>query len=162
MIWWLFLLVLEACNLTAMQRLVPAEHVDNYALCRKDKCYWVATGLFYSIWGVAALQCWIMPGSFPVWLRIIGAGLIVAGNALVIWARRVNACFVPILIYIPPHLQVKDGPYRLIRHPGYTGLSLVTIGTFFLLGQVWAGVPLLVYNILLCDRIIAENLLLSE
>jgi protein-S-isoprenylcysteine O-methyltransferase Ste14 len=35
----------------------------------------------------------------------------------------------------------RDGPYRVVRHPGYAGTILQSIGAPLLLGSAWALLP---------------------
>jgi protein-S-isoprenylcysteine O-methyltransferase Ste14 len=39
------------------------------------------------------------------------------------------------------HTVVTDGPYRLVRHPGYVGSILSLMAAPFLLGSRWALIP---------------------
>jgi protein-S-isoprenylcysteine O-methyltransferase Ste14 len=39
------------------------------------------------------------------------------------------------------HQVVKTGPYRFVRHPGYTGMVAFTLATPLILGSRWAFVP---------------------
>lgn len=140
---------------------VPAEYRSNYKRCRKDAEFWLVAALSFSIWIVAAIQSFVAPGSFPVVARIIGTVLLAVGSVLHIWAHRVNSCFVPAIIYIPPDLRVKDGPYRFCSHPGYFGFILSACGDAGLLGQWWAVFPMIAYVMLIVRRGIIENRILS-
>jgi protein-S-isoprenylcysteine O-methyltransferase Ste14 len=58
-----------------------------------------------------------------------GIGLGVAGFALRFWAMRVLGRFYTrTLLTTRDQHVVQDGPYRLIRHPGYLGSLLIWIG----------------------------------
>lgn len=84
-------------------------------------CYFVVAGLLFFP---------RLPGAvLPAPVAWIGAGLAVAGLALRWWAMTVLGRFYTrTLTTSPDQTAVTRGPYRLIRHPGYTG-SLLT----------WAG-----------------------
>jgi protein-S-isoprenylcysteine O-methyltransferase len=59
----------------------------------------------------------------------LGIALMLAGIALRAWAARVLGRFYTrTLLTTTDHRIVQDGPYRLIRHPGYSGSLLVWIG----------------------------------
>jgi hypothetical protein len=103
---WIVFLILNLLSGLACWQFVPADHRQNYALCRRDWFCLAARLSVHLIWIVAAVQWWLLPTSFPIWVRVVGAGLIITGKALVIWSRRVNSLFVPALIYVPPHLRV--------------------------------------------------------
>ncbi|MEO8597061.1 MAG: isoprenylcysteine carboxylmethyltransferase family protein [Candidatus Solibacter sp.] len=73
------------------------------------------------------------------------AGLTAAvlAAALITWAMRSNRFFSAVVRIQKDrgHTVVDGGPYRFIRHPGYTGMSVFTLVTPFILGSYWALVP---------------------
>jgi protein-S-isoprenylcysteine O-methyltransferase Ste14 len=65
-------------------------------------------------------------GWFPGWL---GVTLMVVGMALRFWAAKVLGKFYTrTLLTTSDQRIVEEGPYRLLRHPGYSGSLLVWIG----------------------------------
>jgi protein-S-isoprenylcysteine O-methyltransferase Ste14 len=65
-------------------------------------------------------------GWFTGWLGVL---LMLLGIALRAWATRVLGRFYTrTLLTTPDHRIVQEGPYKLVRHPGYTGSLLVWIG----------------------------------
>jgi protein-S-isoprenylcysteine O-methyltransferase Ste14 len=42
------------------------------------------------------------------------------------------------------HTVVDSGPYAFVRHPGYVGMLLTTIGTPYMLASTWAWWPCIV------------------
>jgi protein-S-isoprenylcysteine O-methyltransferase Ste14 len=92
--------------------------------------------------------------------RAAGATLFVSGAALLIWARRINPFFIPVIR--EPRWIVEEGPYRWLRHPGYAGFVLMAEGSFLALGH-WIGVfPLVAYLVFLVARARRENRILYE
>jgi protein-S-isoprenylcysteine O-methyltransferase Ste14 len=71
-------------------------------------------------------------GMFSVeWLAIawVGIGLMVAGLCLRYWAaQEIGTFYTRTLQVLPEHRVIDTGPYRLIRHPGYLGTSLLAWG----------------------------------
>lgn len=60
------------------------------------------------------------------------------------------------------HKLIRTGPYRLVRHPIYTGILVGFFGTAIAIGRVWA---LLLVLVILCSfllKIRAEEKLLLE
>jgi protein-S-isoprenylcysteine O-methyltransferase Ste14 len=102
----------------------------------------------------------------PVWFRLTGFGLALAGNGLVTWAMVANAFFAFSVRLQPDRGQTvaTGGPYRAVRHPGYLGASVSALGTALLLGSSWsllpavASVALRVVRAWLEDRALAAEL----
>jgi protein-S-isoprenylcysteine O-methyltransferase Ste14 len=100
-------------------------------------------------------------------LQIIGLGLFVAGTLLVLWARRTLGRMWGLstsreVKLFPQHQLVKSGPYRLIRHPMYSGWWLALIGSV-LIYWTWILVVLLVSSMLeMARRARLEERALSE
>lgn len=65
----------------------------------------------------------------PDWAAV-GAAVCVAGLAFAIWARVAlgRNWGMPMTLHEDPEL-VTSGPYRYVRHPIYTGLTAMLIGT---------------------------------
>jgi len=63
-------------------------------------------------------------------LAIAGVALCVAGLAFAVWARVAlgRSWGMPMALHDDPEL-VTSGPYEYVRHPIYTGLSAMLIGT---------------------------------
>lgn len=160
MIWFGVFFALMALSAVCLPLFVPSQHIRNFARCRKDATCKLAAGLFHAIWIAAVIQ-FIAAPSFPppAWAQIAGAVTMVAGYALLIWARRVNPFFLPAIAR--PDYIVTTGPYAWIDHPGYTGWSLAACGGFMLLAQPWAFFPAFAYLCLIIRRIHVEERLLS-
>lgn len=75
--------------------------------------------------------------SHPV-LQGIGLGVFLAGLALAVWARVYlgRNWGTPMSQKVDPEL-VTTGPYRVIRHPIYSGIILATIGTTIAVSWYW-------------------------
>jgi len=55
------------------------------------------------------------------------------------------------------HHVVTSGPYRFVRHPGYTGALLINLGPPLLLGSLWALIPSTLSFLGLIVRTIPED-----
>ncbi len=66
--------------------------------------------------------------------------LAVAGSLITLWAMVENAFFSGVVRIQTErgHRVVSSGPYAVVRHPGYLGAIMVTIGTPYILGSRWA------------------------
>jgi protein-S-isoprenylcysteine O-methyltransferase Ste14 len=70
---------------------------------------------------------------------LISAVLCILGTAFSIWARAViGKNWSGRVTLKENHELVQRGPYRLVRHPIYTGLILMTLGTALLIGRYGA------------------------
>jgi protein-S-isoprenylcysteine O-methyltransferase Ste14 len=94
----------------------------------------------------------------------VGVILIVAGLVLRQWAIAILGRYFTLTVKIQSeHTIVEQGPYKLIRHPSYSGLLLTLIGVGLAL-QTWAGVALnvLVFAIVFGYRIYVEEKALNS
>jgi len=99
--------------------------------------------LFAGIWlGVTAANSGDLvlpgPGWWPVALGLCIEGV---GLALRAWAVHELGRFFKFTVVVQAdHRVVDTGPYRLIRHPSYTGLLMVVLGFGIALGT-WLSIP---------------------
>ena len=101
---------------------------------------------------------WTAP--FPVWLRVVGAVLMVAGFALTTWGMVVNRHFEGTVRLQTErnHAVIKDGPYQYVRHPGYTGVIMsFFIGMPLVLSSLPAFIPALIGAIVIVIRTAKED-----
>jgi protein-S-isoprenylcysteine O-methyltransferase Ste14 len=73
----------------------------------------------------------------PVWLRLpwLGAALLVAGAALVVWGERAFAAAgTTIKPFERTHRLVESGPFRFTRNPMYLSLVTMLVGAALVLG----------------------------
>jgi protein-S-isoprenylcysteine O-methyltransferase len=69
----------------------------------------------------------------------VGLALMATGLALRLWAVRVLARFFTVDVTIREgHQLIRRGPYRLLRHPAYTGSLMTFLGFGLALGNVWS------------------------
>jgi protein-S-isoprenylcysteine O-methyltransferase Ste14 len=135
--------------------LIPFEHRQAYQSCPKDRACYVSNAL----WWAVPLTWFLVPSVPSAPETAAGAALFIAGAALVIWTRRVNPFFLPVIR--EPRWIVEEGPYRWLRHPGYAGLVLMAEGSFLTLGH-WVGVvPLVACIVFLVLRARRENRILD-
>lgn len=89
----------------------------------------------------------------------VGLVLVLAGAGLRDWAIVTLGRFFRREVTIAPGQQlVRCGPYRLLRHPSYTGLILVCAGYGLAFGSwIGAGVALIVMALGLLPRIRVEE-----
>lgn len=95
---------------------------------------WITAGLDTRFHGSASMG-WEAVGAGVV------AGLLAA--VLIAWAMRTNRFFSAIVRIQKDrgHTVVSTGPYRIVRHPAYTGICAFTLVTPLVLDSRWAFVP---------------------
>ncbi|WP_329562356.1 methyltransferase family protein [Kitasatospora sp. NBC_01266] len=75
-------------------------------------------------------------GQLPSAVRWLGIATLVAGLALRAWGMRtLGRFYTRTLRTVAEQRVVQEGPYRLIRHPGYCGSLLVWAGASLGLGS---------------------------
>lgn len=97
----------------------------------------------YGAVGLALVLAWQRVGQFsPAWrmpLFWTGCTMMAAGMLLRAWSVRVLAEHFTVDVAIRPgHELVRRGPYRLLRHPSYTGSLLTFYGFALALGSAWS------------------------
>jgi protein-S-isoprenylcysteine O-methyltransferase Ste14 len=107
--------------------------------------------------GLDARWGWTPPLS-PA-LRLFGVIAFCAGYALVLWAMYANKYFSQVVRIQAErgHVAVTDGPYRIVRHPGYLGISTSMLGAVFLLDSLWGLVCFAIYMALVVTRTALED-----
>jgi protein-S-isoprenylcysteine O-methyltransferase Ste14 len=101
-----------------------------------------------------------------IWLRILAVIIATGGYLLTLWTMRRNAFFEGSVRLQSDydHRVVSDGPYRVVRHPGYLGLTLYNCVLPLVMESVWGFIGVGYYLIILIwrtaleDRFLIENL----
>jgi len=79
----------------------------------------------------------------PLWLRMLGLLGYLASLGLISWAMAENRFFSEVVRIQEDrgHCVVATGPYRYVRHPGYSGMIIIWPGVALALGS-WLAVLL--------------------
>lgn len=65
----------------------------------------------------------------------VGAVLVAAGLALAVWARwHLGRNWSAAVAVKEGHSLIRSGPYRVVRHPIYSGMGLALVGTALAIG----------------------------
>jgi len=96
---------------------------------------------------------------FPTWLNILGLVLIGFGYAIAVWALAENRFFSGVVRIQTErgHVVCDNGPYRIVRHPGYAGNTLPLPGIVLALSSAWTLIPAAVALIITVIRTSLED-----
>jgi protein-S-isoprenylcysteine O-methyltransferase Ste14 len=133
-----------------------------------------ARGNLVGVWllGVGAyiLLWWAVPA--PVWRAVFarsawsigfGAAVLAIGTVFTVWARvELGTMWTSTAVVKQGHRLVTGGPYRVTRHPIYTGLLGMLIGTAMIQGFGRWLVVLAVAALVLVAKIRSEERLLGR
>jgi protein-S-isoprenylcysteine O-methyltransferase Ste14 len=110
---------------------------------RSRLLYSVPIGLGAVLLAVPAVEVPLLGARFlprAPWPFEVRAVLTLAGLLFTVWARvHLGRNWSAIVTVKENHELITTGPYRIVRHPIYTGLLLGVIGTALARGQ-WSGV----------------------
>lgn len=100
----------------------------------------------------------------PWWLTVFGLLLVLAGHLQFFWVMKANR-FAASIIQVETGQTVTDtGPYRLVRHPMYSGFALLwlaaplALGSFVALPVFALALPLLVLRLLNEEKFLRREL----
>jgi protein-S-isoprenylcysteine O-methyltransferase Ste14 len=167
---WLYASVLLAVKVSSaliLSRVNPAvlnARGTRHAMSVRDR-------IFFSVFIPSALAIPIVAGvdvGVAGWTHrsdlelAVGLALVLSGASLVVWAIAVNAFFeTTVRIQHDRGQRVcTSGPYRFVRHPGYTGAIAATSGVPLALGSYWCFVPVVVMTLAFIARTADEDRLL--
>ncbi len=93
-----------------------------------------------------------------------GTLLVLFGGVAQAWAMIENPHYEPGLRIQRDigHKVIYNGPYRIVRHPGYLAAIVQAAGAPMVLASVWAWAPMLGIVVVLVIRAVAEDRILSE
>ncbi len=133
---------------------------------RRERLYGVVIALGLTMIVLAPFL--LVRRGFQIWINppLVAWGIllvVVAGIALCCWARiHLGSLWSDIVTLKEGHRVVDSGPYRLVRHPMYTGFIVMDLGLAILCGSALAlaGVAMMIVGLWLKARV--EERFLSE
>lgn len=123
----------------------------------------MALGYFAGFW-LSAAHALPEALSLGVWAAWVGAATTIGGTLFRVWAMRTLGAYFTRAVHVSSDQKViEDGPYRVLRHPSYTGVGLQTLGVGISMGNV-AAAAILVAGFLVgvAYRIQVEEFALAE
>ncbi len=145
------------------ERLFPGEGTKIW-----DQLYFgLSTPLYFASIIVACLDRGrgLWHSDFPAGLYVVGIAGYVAGQSLMVWAKSVNHFFSSVVRIQGDrgHCVCKEGPYGILRHPGYLGGVVFGLSMPLVLGSFRALIPSGIAALLLVIRTgLEDTTLLAE
>jgi protein-S-isoprenylcysteine O-methyltransferase Ste14 len=168
---WIYLAILAAVFVAAFAML------DRGLLQERMRPGGRPTPLGLRLLNVVLLVHWVIAGldrgrlhwsdTVPPWLQALGLSLLALGYGLVFWAMLVNRFFSSVVRIQSDRGQhvVSEGPYALVRHPGYSAGILIVLASGIALGSWLAAaflvavvLPFLLYRVVNEDRVLQRRL----
>jgi protein-S-isoprenylcysteine O-methyltransferase Ste14 len=105
---------------------------------------------------------WTPP--FPLWIKVTGTALLLIGFYLLFAALRENTFAAPVVKMQKERGQhvISTGPYAIVRHPLYSGATLLFISAPLLLSSYWGLALALMLIVTLAIRSVGEEAMLKE
>jgi protein-S-isoprenylcysteine O-methyltransferase Ste14 len=103
-------------------------------------------------------------GAVPLWLMILSRAIALAGYLMTYWVLDVNRYASRIIQVEKEQRIISVGPYRIVRHPMYSGAVISILFTPLALGSYWAVpvvaliIPVIVLRILNEETILRQKL----
>ena len=98
----------------------------------------------------------------PLWAIIAAQILVLLGYIMVVWVFRTNS-YASRTVEVDEDQKVIDtGPYAIVRHPMYTGVTILYIMSPLALGSYWVVIPAVMIIPLLVARILSEERILAK
>ncbi|MBO9539064.1 isoprenylcysteine carboxylmethyltransferase family protein [bacterium] len=127
----------------------------------------------YAIMGLSFAWFAVMPldaqrfhwtAEFPLWLKTVGAVLLLLSSFFLFRAFRDNTFLSPLVRIQREREQqvVSTGVYGFVRHPMYLGATCMFIGAPLFLSSLWGLAIGLLMTLLLMVRIVGEEALLLD
>jgi protein-S-isoprenylcysteine O-methyltransferase Ste14 len=103
-------------------------------------------------------------GGIPLAVQLVALALFALGDLFAFWAMWSNAFFATTVRIQGErgHAVATGGPYRYVRHPGYSGWLVCNIVPPLILDSLWAFIPAVLTMSIILIRTAAEDRTLRE
>jgi protein-S-isoprenylcysteine O-methyltransferase Ste14 len=101
---------------------------------------------------------------FNIYVSVFGALLTITGHSIFLTAQKQNKFFSSIYRIQKDrgHVVCDSGLYKIVRHPGYLGMTISLVGFPFLTGSLLSSIPILLAILLLLVRTSLEDKALTK
>ena len=106
-------------------------------------------------------------GKIAASVQAIALVLVGLSGAVILWAMAINPFFSTVVRIQDDrgHQVISDGPYGVVRHPGYALMFVIVLANGVALGSWWASIPMaavfiprLMWRTIVEDRFLHEHL----
>ncbi|KAG2218948.1 hypothetical protein INT45_004640 [Circinella minor] len=102
-------------------------------------------------------------GAGPGWIGWIGLGWIIGGIVLLRWSIFVNTFYIRAMATNDDQYICTEGPYKVVRHPGYAAFIVGWLGFGLATCNWWAFLTTLVLTVYAyVKRILAEEQMMLD
>lgn len=98
----------------------------------------------------------------PAWVSLVADVLVLTGYMTFVWVLTINSYLSRVVEVEAGQKVVTTGPYAIVRHPMYAGISLMYIASPVALGSFWALIPAVFIVPLLVARLRNEEQVLRR
>jgi protein-S-isoprenylcysteine O-methyltransferase Ste14 len=125
---------------------------------------WITTVIMVVVSAAVPRADWLPVEVHAPWIRLLGLAILLAATALTLWARlALGAMWTAAPTVKQEHQLRTSGPYAITRHPIYTGLLGMLLGSGLLAGAGRWILYFPIYLVLLQFKIhTEERLMLTE
>lgn len=124
--------------------------------------FWLLAGV---VWGFARGARGLPAATMlrSPWAFYVGAALLVAGTAFTVWARLVLGRMWSAAPSVKESHELQTGgPYAVVRHPIYTGMLGMGLGTALVGDRWWEGLLFVLFVVYVLVKSGAEERLMRE
>ena len=100
----------------------------------------------------------------PLWMTVFSQAVVLGGYVMTLWVMKANSFAASTIQVEPGQRVISDGPYRIVRHPMYSGICAMllftplALGSYFALPTFALVIPLVVLRLLNEEKVLRQEL----